>query len=210
MVAFLFIFKKAKSDYVFFVLLFYCILFFLFNKFFDSIAKHSSLLKPYYFLYTFFEYFSFTLILFLKIKSKYFRRFIILLSIAFIFFQVFYFFTFKLNTLDSVPVGIETISIFIFVFFYFNESFKEAKTTFLHTNYVFWIIIGIMIYMGGSFFFNILAEHLGRKQLDEYWSLTYLADIFKNIFITISIFIFARQHKKKTSSSHSIPYLDLI
>jgi len=68
-----------------------------------------------------------------------------------------------------------------------------------------------MIYLGGSFFFNILANHLDPKQLSEYWNLTFLADIFKNIFIAIAIFVYAVNPKDTTKKqSSSIPYLDMI
>jgi hypothetical protein len=69
-----------------------------------------------------------------------------------------------------------------------------------------------MVYLAGSFFFYILANHIGKKQLDEYWKLTYLTDIIKNIFITIAIFVYAFSPKEsiKKESSSSVPYLDMI
>jgi len=207
--------KKVKGEFICYILLAYCILFFLLNIFFDYyldfLTKNKDYRKAYYLLYTLFEYMSFTAILFFKIKNKSFKKSILLLSILFIAFQTIYYIKFHLKTLDSIPIGVETIIIFIYIIYYFNEKFRESNTNALYTNYIFWIIAGIMIYLGGSFFFNILANHLNSKQLDKYWALTFLTDIIKNIFITIAIFIYAAYPLRSTNNkSSSVPYLDMI
>ena len=75
---------------------------------------------------------------------------------------------------------------------------------------MFWIVIGIMIYLGGSFFFNILANHLNNEQIIDYWYWSYIADIIKNILFAIGLFVFTRQPKQKGMIKSSIPYLDMI
>jgi hypothetical protein len=72
---------------------------------------------------------------------------------------------------------------------------------------MFWIVCGIIFYLGGSFFFNILATHLTKAELDKYWFYSYSFDIIKNILFVISISFFAKIDKKVAKKK--LPYLDI-
>ena len=111
--------------------------------------------------------------------------------------------------LDTVPIGIETIIIFLLVFMFFYEQFKNVKEKSLHANYFFWIAIGIMIYLGGTFFFNILANHMNKEDLLVYWTFSYFADILKNLFFTIAIITFGRYFIAHNKKKIDVPYLDM-
>jgi hypothetical protein len=64
------------------------------------------------------------------------------------------------------------------------------------------ISIGIFFYLAGSFFFNILANHLSSAELDQYWSYSYLFDVIKNILITVGLLIYKQ---KKGLKADAIP-----
>ncbi|HVT85373.1 MAG TPA: hypothetical protein VHD35_09215, partial [Chitinophagaceae bacterium] len=72
----------------------------------------------------------------------------------------------------------------------------------------FWFVIGILLYLGGSFFINILANHLSTEEVAKYSSVTNIAEVIKNILFTIAMIMYARQ-PKETAPEKSIPYLDL-
>jgi hypothetical protein len=111
------LFKKVKKETVGNILVIYSVLFFLLNFIFDSIPK--DYIKTYYFSYTFFEYLSFASLLFLKTEGKNFRRIILITSAIFIVFQIYYYIAGNQRVLDSVPIGIATILVFIFIINYF-------------------------------------------------------------------------------------------
>ncbi len=69
-------------------------------------------------------------------------------------------------------------------------------------------MIGIVFYLAGSFFFNILVNDIPKEQQDKYWVYTYLFDIIKNLLFVIAILLFVKQ-PKKTSIKTTIPYLDI-
>jgi hypothetical protein len=69
---------------------------------------------------------------------------------------------------------------------------------------MFWISIGIFFYLAGSFFFNILANHLTSAELDQYWSYSYLFDVIKNILMTVGLLIYKQKKGQKP-----MPYLDM-
>ena len=67
-----------------------------------------------------------------------------------------------------------------------------------------------MFYLAGAFFFNLLANHLDKMVVTEYWYLSYNADIVKNILFSVSILIFAKNSAHINQRNTRIPYLDMI
>ena len=181
------------------------IMFFCLLKFHDYIPKefkkHSDT------FYTILEYSVFSSLMWLNIENKSFKKIMLFLSGSFISFQIIYFLTSKSKGLDTVPIGIESILIFVYIFYFFFEYVKNVKNQYLYTNYCFWAAIGIMIYLGGNFFFNILASN----QIRNLWYLTYIPDLVKNILLCISFIIHSRYPNETTKSQQtSVPYLDMI
>ncbi len=181
----------------------YGIAFFLFLKFWDDLPKGLRSVS-----YTFLEYSVFALLFFLNIKGKKIRISILLLSLAFILFLISYYFLVKVKRLDTIPVGIESILIFVYIFLFFYEHFNDTKAEYIYNHPCFWITVGLLIYLGGSFFINILANHLTNEEFADYWYLNYIADTLKNILFVVSMIIFSRRPNEKQTTK-SIPYLDL-
>ncbi len=169
--------------------------------------------KPYQPLYqtfyTFCEYSFFTYLLFQSITLKKFKIIIVLFTILFIVFLIYDYSTRQKSQLDSIPVGIETILIFIYISFFFYQNFKNTKEEYIYTQPSFWISIGMLIYLGGTFFFNILVNYLDQTQIEKYWFLTFIADTIKNLLFCISIIVYVRTPHKEKSLHKSVPYLDL-
>ncbi len=170
----------------------------------------------YFTVFTFLEYFFFTAILWLSISNKRFKTIMLLFSVLFVSFQaISYFLTLnsKIRSdayLDSIPVGIETILIFIYISFFFYESLKSSTDQHIYTNPFFWITIGMLIYLGSTFFFNILLNYIDPSEVDKYWFLTYIADIIKNLFFCVALIIYIlNPHREKSLQGSSVPYLDL-
>jgi hypothetical protein len=136
-------------------------------------------------IFTFFEYLIFSYFLWLNIKNPKFRKSILYVSTAFIIFLIIYNATTKLVlNVDSVPIGIETILILIYSFYYFFEQMKDTTNLFIYNKYSFWIITGFMIYLSGSFFIYIFGSQIDEVVLEQYWFLT-------NVFYIIGTILFA-------------------
>ncbi len=187
----------------------YGIICFCFLFFYDDIPKH--LKQGLQSAYTLFEYTVFTFIFWVNIKSKKIKVVILLTSALFLLFQVIYVLTVKTKGLDSVPIGVETIIILFYIVYFFYQFSKDLSTSYIYNHYGFWISVGILIYLGGSFFFFILFPHLTRAEKESFGIMTYVAEIIKNILFILAIFIQTRfpfnESKQKTET---IPYLDLI
>ena len=91
---------------------------------------------------------------------------------------------------------------------YLFSQFKAESSPQIFKQYHFWVIIGIMIYLSGTFFFNILANEIDKPQLVEYWHFSYLGDILKNLLFTLAIYIYAKSFHKKSEKIKTLPNLD--
>jgi hypothetical protein len=91
---------------------------------------------------------------------------------------------------------------------YLFGQFKAENTEQVFKQFHFWIIAGIMFYLAGTFFFNILGNELDKNELDRYWDYSLLADIFKNIFFSIAILIYVVKTSKKPEKIKTLPNLD--
>lgn len=201
--------KPRRKDIIPISLGVYAIVCFLLLQIFEVLPLNTR--KYYFAFYTTFEYSSFAFLFWKNITNKVFKRLIITLSIFFLLFEAGYIFFANPKNLDSVPIGIETILILLFVFFFFYDFARTSGGIFIYHHHCFWLSVGILIYLGGSFFFYILFYHLTKEQINTFGNVTYLAEIIKNIFFVTAIYIYVRNPvNKQNDKKASIPYLDMI
>ncbi len=207
------VFNKVKSNRICNILLVYSVIFFLLNLFFKTIILSipRELRQYYYFAYTLLEYACFASIFFLIVRNKSVKTLILVCSCFFVLFQIYYVATFKTRVIDSVPIGISTILVFVYVVAYMMQEFRSAQNEVLYEKYTFWISVGIMIYLGLTFFFNILAYHIKLSGITKYWDITFAFDIIKNGLFGLAIYLATRQKQKSAvAKTASIPFLDMI
>ena len=186
----------------------YGLVFFFLNIFFTQIFSEVG--KAYYLGYTFLEYATFTYLLWGQIQNKRFKKAILYLSFGFVLFQMIYFLYAPNNkVLDSAPIGVESILVLVYVFYFFYEQLRNITATNIYNLPVFWYACGILIYLSGTFFFYILANHLSPTEILPHWYVTYIFDILKNLLLTIGILVSISKLKSTPTLSKNIPYLDL-
>jgi len=143
----------------------------------------------------------------MNIQNKKFKQVILALSLSFIAFQIFYFFDVKnKKPIDAIPIGIEAILLIIFCFYFFYEQLKKTVSP-IYDNFFFWIVLGLIIYLSGSFFIYLLSNTISSKELRSYWNITYIVDILKNVFFVASGLVFLKQSKSATRKP-VLPNLD--
>lgn len=204
------IFSRYKKNRLFAVLAVYGIVFFAFLTFYYDIPKSYRKLQQA--VYTALEFSVFSFIIWHSVENKRIKNIIRSFSLAFIAFQIFYFIISKPQRyIDSVPIAVETILLFVFAFLYFQQYFKYNLSLNIYEYASFWLVVGILIYLGSSFFFNILANHVTDEQMDSYWHFTYIPEILKNILYA---FVIAGLPFKQIGAAKTkkldIPNLDMI
>lgn len=186
------------------------IFFFALNLFYTDIRRVLGKTK-YYFLYTLLEYLTFSFILYKSINNKNFRKFIILCSCLFSVFLIFYYSNSEIIRIDSIPIGVESILLITFIVYFFYVYFSNLNNGLIYNNAYFWLITGILIYIGFTFFFNILANSLNKEHFDKYFYFSYLGDILKNILFSVAIIFFAKKsHVNTAKKPYNVPHLDMI
>lgn len=193
---FLFFWKKSKPIRILWIVFIYSIYDFLTN-FGLLYLRHKPTRVFLYSTYTFIEYSLFTTAFYLMINNKGFKKSMLVLSILFTAFIIPYNILFRLRGIDSIPIGVETILMLIFSFYYLYEQMKDVENLFVYSKFSFWIVLGMMIYLAGSFFIYIYASQLpNNKTIARYWIFTNIFSILKNIFFTIAIIINAKGSEK--------------
>jgi hypothetical protein len=188
-------FGKTRLEKGLWAVLVYCLSSILLNFVGDD------LLNPiykyiFYAFFTLFEYLLFSVFLWLCIKSSGFKKIIVLSSALFFCFVVSYLVFAKHQKIDSLSIGIETILIILFSFYYLYEQLNNTDSLFIYSKYQFWIVTGILIYLTGSFFIYIFANQIDDKFINNYWVLTNVFYIIKNIFFAVSILTYIRKPSK--------------
>lgn len=211
--------KSEKKGVSLFVI--YGLVFFFLNAFIYYIKNLRELI--YYPGYTVLEYSFFSYLLWSNIPEKKFYRLklgslsfevskknLLFSCFSFLFFAflAFFYLNQEIRSLDSIPIGLETILIFIFIIYFFYGYFNSARHQFIYNHYCFWISVGLLIYLGGTFFLNLLANSMDKTEIHKFWFLTYAIEILKNVLFTIALFMYMRQ-PKENSVPKSIPYLDM-
>jgi hypothetical protein len=167
--------------------------------------------KYYYMSYTSIEYTTFAYIFYKNVLSSVFKRLILICSLLFLLFQITYVLAFKIYRLDTIPIAFETILTFTYIVYFFYEYSKNILGFYIYNHYVFWVATGILLYLGGSFFFYIMFNHLNEQQISAFGMLTYVAEILKNIFFSVAIYTLIKHPvEKKNKSEMQIPFLDIV
>lgn len=146
-----------------------------------------------------------------SVKEKRFNYLFYTLLSSFTLFLILFYTLSHIKRLDSIPIGIESIFLMILIIYYFYSQLRNVSTQNIYDTYSFWIVIGILIYIGFTFFFNILANSLDRVLFRKYYFYSYFGDIIRNIFFGISVLFMAKSKKnEKSQLGKNIPYLDMI
>lgn len=208
-----FFLKNKKRNLLPILLLAYGVVCFCFLFFYEYYSADLPRTTKHYLraFYTFFEYAAFAFLFWANLRNRLLKNLIVIFSISFLLFQVVYSITSKVQRLDSIPIGIETILILVYIFFFFYEFSKNLTSTYIYNHYCFWIAVGVLIYLGGSLFFYLSINQLSKDERIAFGNFTYVAEIIKNILFALSLFIYGRYSFEKTEkNSSSVPFLDMI
>ena len=208
---FLFIlFNQVTKEKPLIIITLNCLLSFLILFFSDYVPKSLQHYAYSFFILT--EYITFILFLWFNINSSALKKVIVSSSLAFIIFLSIYTILAKIKQIDSLSIGIESILVLSFTFYFLYELVSKPSTTYIHIDYRFWISLGIIIYLASTFFIYIYADQLSYKEISKFWFLTWIFYILKSVFFFIGMLVYYHQPKKNAGASAkaSQPFLDMI
>ena len=202
----LFFFNKTKKEKPLFLIAIYCLIDTLLNVFQSYISN--PLFKYYcWSTFTFVEYSIFTYTIYSCLKNSKVKTLILVISLLFILFTTVFNIVTNFQKIDSIPIGIETILILLFSFYFLYEQTNDPKSLFIYNKYRFWLIIGFMLYLAGSFFVFLYASGLSTDILHQYWFITNCFYVTMIVLFLVALFIHLKKSRNITSQSLR-PYLN--
>jgi len=200
---YIFFWKRLNKVYPLLIIIIYSLIEFLTNLVSDELRSQRSQLVILYSFFTIVEYALFACFFYLLISNIKIRKIIIVASIAFMIFSCCYFLFVKYRFLDSVPIGVETILVLTYAFYYLFEQLEPTTNSLIYQRYHFWLVAGIMIYLAGSFFIYIFANQVDNKTRHDYWVFQNAFTILKNMCFGISIITYTRNKKLPFKTNHA-------
>lgn len=100
--------------------------------------------------------------------------------------------------MDSIPIGVETILLLAFSFYFLYERTKDTTTLFIYNTYQFWIVLGIVLYLAGSFFIYIFCNYLSPAEVRKYWVVTNFFSILRTLFFALAIIYNSKPPRNNT------------
>lgn len=155
------------------------------------------------------EYVALSAILFYSLNSPVLRKVVLFAGIAFTLFCIIYVSLYVLTELDPVIMSVKSIILIVLSLLVFYEKFQKETDRVIYYDYRFWGLIGLIIYISGTFlFYLVYADYFEEmKDLEIIPPVLYL---FKSIFLAISLIILIKQTKQITGKTDKeIPFLDL-
>lgn len=187
----------------------HCLAFGLLNVYYSSLIQFLGN-STYYHIYTAIEFFSFSVIIFQSCKSLFSKTILIGTTIVFFVYlatiQTFY----DDQRGDSLNIGVETLFILLNIIYYFYLRFKQVDEHYLYQDPFFWFMTGMLVYLGYTFFFNLLVNHVDNQFIKNYYHFSYIGDIIKNLLFTVALFYLPQKGEVANRSSYfNAPNLDL-
>jgi hypothetical protein len=72
---------------------------------------------------------------------------------------------------------------------------------FIYNTSMFWVILGFLVYLAGSFFIYTFVDEIDRSDIRKFWFITFIFNTIKNLFFSIAFSL--REAKDKSSSNLS-------
>lgn len=149
-------------------------------------VSHRSTIYNLLSVFTLVEYSAFTFVLYSIIENRIFRAIILISSGVFFVFAIYYYITVKNNTFDSLPASIEAILIVAFSIFYLFDQMNKPQVIFIYQEPNFWFVVAFIIYFSGTLFLFIQASNLTKEVRDNFWKISLISNIIKNILFAIA------------------------
>jgi hypothetical protein len=146
--------------------------------------------------FTVIEYGLFSIYFYFHFKSSILKKILIFGSVIFFGIAVYNLAFEGVRGFDTLPSSCESILIICYSIFYFYEELKTPESSFIYSTKTFWIVIAILLYLAATFILFISTAYMSGKEQYTFWSINRVANILKNIFLSIA-FALKTQPKNK-------------
>ncbi|WP_130543271.1 hypothetical protein [Pseudobacter ginsenosidimutans] len=96
----------------------------------------------------------------------------------------------------------EYLLLIIFCLFYFFKEINQPESVFIYSSYTFWVIVGILIYSTGTFFFFTYSRNLSDEEWAKWSVINYIFTIIKNILFGIAVIMPKKNDTLQSQEKH--------
>lgn len=155
------------------------------------------------------EFMALAAILYFSLNSSLLRKVVMFAGIAFTIFYIIYLSLYVITEIDPIITSVKSIILIVLSLLVFYEKFQKETDRVIYYDYRFWGLIGLFIYISGTFLFNLVyAEYYEEMKDLEGIPLTLF--LLKSIFLAISMILLIKQTRHNTQKKEKdIPFLDL-
>ena len=144
------------------------------------------------------EYAFFSAFFYLVIQNKKFKALIVVVSALNLCLALFLFYSQKVN-FDFWAALITAILIVIYSIFFFYEQVDSPQALIIYQSYIFWIVVGCIIYLSGTLFLFLYTSDVKDRQNSSLWIINVAFEIVKNVCFSIA-FIIARNDNRNLAT----------
>jgi hypothetical protein len=156
-------------------------------------------------LFTVLEYYCFAAFIYFNLPKGTLRKIILIASPIFAVYFIFEFLRTQNSSIDSMTITVENILLIIFCMFYFFKEISQPQSVFIYSSYAFWVIVSILIYSTGTFFYFAYSDNLSDDEWRKWSIINHIFTIIKNILFGIAVIM---PKKKNTLQSQEKQYQD--
>ena len=146
------------------------------------------------------EYAFFSAFFFLCIQNKKFKTLIVVISALNLSIALFLFYSQKIN-FDFWAALVTAILIVIYSIFFFYEQVNSPQALIIYQSYIFWIVVGCIIYLSGTLFLFLYTSDVKDRQNSSLWIINVAFEIVKNVCFSIA-FIIARNDNRNIATQN--------
>lgn len=157
---------------------------------YDSLHGQSYIILLY--IFTIVEYSLFATFIYKVLQKPYLKKALLACSFLFTAFCLFNVFFQPTYRFDSLQTSIEALILLIFCIFFLFEQISKPELVFIYSSYKFWVITGILIYLAATFFLYGFAASMSLKQREEWWVISHISNILKNLLFAIAIIVYVK------------------
>lgn len=138
-------------------------------------------------LFTVCEYMFFSAFIYSNLPKGTLRRIVFFASPLFVGYSILEFFRAQDSSIDSPVITIEYILLIIFCMFYFFKEISQPQSVFIYSSYAFWVIVSILIYSAGTFFYFAFSDNLSDDEWRKWSIINHIFTIIRNILFGIAV-----------------------
>jgi hypothetical protein len=205
-ISFFIVYWKASYSTIGLRILFFYSALHLTINFFQFLDPQNAFL---YALFTIVESVAFASFLYVQVRNLNIKKATLVTGALLVLFNIIYpFFSDESKLIDSIPIGIETIVILVFSYYFLYEKTNDTSTLYIYSTFPFWVVIGMVLYLSGSLFIYLFASSISHEEAKRYWVLTNFLGFLKNVFFTIGIILNSKPPKRMPPSDFEFSTLN--